>query len=162
MKHSVKLSLVASAIVICQVAGLKVSSDSVVAAGRFDHQLVINAPAKAFFANIDFGTVPTLTGDANAVGTQRTIPLSPKPVVEQQVGREVTEQKLAFSYTIVNADNPFGVKGFRADVAVYPSSENPSQCFVTWNAKWASATAGIEGLPGMIRGLITQGEQKAL
>eukprot|EP00747_Dinoflagellata_sp_TGD_P179287 gnl/TRDRNA2_/TRDRNA2_29874_c0_seq1.p1 gnl/TRDRNA2_/TRDRNA2_29874_c0~~gnl/TRDRNA2_/TRDRNA2_29874_c0_seq1.p1 ORF type:complete len:144 (-),score=30.94 gnl/TRDRNA2_/TRDRNA2_29874_c0_seq1:59-490(-) len=131
-------------------------------AGRYDHHIVINAPAKDFFAAIDFGTLGEITGDRSAVGARRTIPVGKNAkIVEEQVSREVTETKLAYSYTIVNDDNPFEVKGYRADVAVYPSSENSSQCFVTWNAKWASSNKGIDGLPANIRGLIAQGEKKA-
>jgi len=96
-----------------------------------------------------------------AVGTKRTIPIGPKKVVEEQVAREVTSTKMSFSYAIINDDNPFGVKGYRADVCVMPLTEDKNKCVCTWSASWASAGAAIDNLPKLIRGGIAAGEKKA-
>jgi hypothetical protein len=53
------------------------------------------------------------------------------------------------------------VKGYKAEVTVFPASENAKQCFVTWTANWSSANEGIAGLPGMIRGMIAGAEKAA-
>ena len=73
----------------------------------------------------------------------------------------MTASKLSFSYVITNDENPFGVVGYRADVAVYPSSENDSSCFCTWIASWEEANDGIAGLPAMILGKIKSAEKAA-
>ena len=97
-----------------------------------------------------------------AVGTKRTIPIGPKKVVEEQVAREVTSTKMSFSYAIINEnDNPFDVKGYRADVCVMPLTEDKNKCICTWSASWASAGAAIDNLPKLIRSGIAAGEKKA-
>ena len=75
-------------------------------------------------------SVGELDGPATAVGTSRTITISKSAIiVERQTDREVTENKLSFSYAITNSDNPFQLKGYIGNVTVYPLSENENQCF---------------------------------
>jgi hypothetical protein len=144
----------------------------------------VKAPAAAYFAAIDFDSAGVLDGPAAAVGTSRTIALgkgadAPK-IVEMQLAREVTANKMSYacefasvshlvvsqptivSDAITNEDNPFSCVGYRADVTVYASSEDPNACFVTWIASWDSAAEGIEKmLPGLILKGMKDGEAKA-
>ena len=126
---------------------------------------MIKAPAAAFFEAIDFGTNRQLDGPPTSVGTSRTIPMGKAPdspkIVELQVERQVTDSKMSYAYTITNADNPFGAKGYRADVTVYAGSEDPNTCFCTWIANWDEANESIDALPAMILGGIKKGEEAA-
>ena len=81
----------------------------------YNHVVIVNAPAQAFFEQIDFGYNKKLDGPATAIGTKRTIQLA-KIVIEEQIAREFSSSKMSFSCAIVNEDNPFDVKGYRANV----------------------------------------------
>ena len=74
--------------------------------------------------------VGKLDGPATVVGTCRTVNISKSQViVEKQIAREVTKEKMTFSYAVVNDDNPFGLQGYRANVTVFPLTEIDNQCF---------------------------------
>ena len=128
----------------------------------YNHVVIVNAPAKAFFEQIDFGYNRKLDGPATAIGTKRTIPIGKKRVIEEQIAREFSSSKMSFSYAIVNEDNAFGVKGYRANVCVLPLTEEPNKCICIWSAAWDSATAAINPLPQLIRKSIAVGEKNAL
>jgi CubicO group peptidase (beta-lactamase class C family) len=121
----------------------------------YDHQVLVRDSAARVFARLDFGAMGELDGDAGAVGTRRTIKMGPATIVEEQLTRAVGPLRKAFSYAIVNEDNPFGARGYCADVEVLPDSEGKDLCFVRWNATWDAGLApAMAALSANIRALI--------
>merc|ERR1711865_480393 len=93
-------------------------------ATSYAHHIVCNGSAASVFAALDFGTAGVLDGPPAAVGTSRTIDMGKVKIVEMMTAREVTPLKHSYTYVITNDDNPFAVKGYSAEVTVFPASEN--------------------------------------
>ena len=134
------------------------------AGSSYHHCIVVGAPAAEVFGKLDFGTAGALEGAADAVGCVRTLSLGKgATIVEEQTMRAVDRARgeYRYRYAITNADNPWEVRGYVADVAVQQATENANQCVVTWSAKWESANDGIAALPSLIRHTIAQAEPKS-
>ena len=131
---------------------------------QFYFARVIDAPFDKMQPVIDFPTPgwELSEGDPRAVGATRSCDHPQAgPLVDELRAYASGEDRFRMTYAIINEDNRMGARGYEGTMTLLRDSQDPSRCFYTYEATWASIGVPVDALRQMMVGAVADMEAAA-